>query len=93
MKQIAQFFLVGLVLLAIVVVYDGFFILEEGKQVVITQFGAPVGEPVTDAGLHFSQGPAKILSKDPLSGKIVQCANTLIAKINSDLNYVPKRLI
>ena len=48
---------------------------------------------LTDAGLHFSQGPAKILSKDPLSGKIVQCANTLIAKINSDLNYVPKRLI
>ena len=53
MKQIAQFFLVGLVLLAIVVVYDGFFILEEGTQVVITQFGAPVGDPVTDAGLHF----------------------------------------
>ncbi|MGB3211617.1 MAG: protease modulator HflC [Desulforhopalus sp.] len=53
MKQIAQFFLVGLVLLAIIVVYDGFFILEEGKQVVITQFGAPVGDPVTDAGLHL----------------------------------------
>jgi membrane protease subunit HflC len=53
MKQIAQFFLVGLVLLAIVIVYDGFFILEEGKQVVVTQFGAPVGKPVTDAGLHF----------------------------------------
>ena len=53
MKQIAQFLLVGLVLLAIVVVYDGFFILEEGTQVVITQFGAPVGDPVTDAGLHF----------------------------------------
>ena len=53
MKQIAQFFLVGLVLLAIVIIYDGFFILEEGKQVVITQFGAPVGDPVTEAGLHF----------------------------------------
>ncbi len=53
MKQIAQFLLVGLVLLAIVIVYDGFFILEEGKQAVITQFGAPVGEPVTDAGIHF----------------------------------------
>ncbi len=53
MKQIAQFFLVGLVLLAMVVIYDGFFILEEGKQVVITQFGAPVGDPVTNAGLHF----------------------------------------
>ncbi|MGW8193806.1 MAG: protease modulator HflC [Desulforhopalus sp.] len=53
MKQIAQFLLVGLVLLAIVIVYDGFFILEEGKQAVITQFGAPVGDPVTQAGLHF----------------------------------------
>ncbi len=53
MKQIAQFLLVGLVLLAIVLVYDGFFILEEGKQIVITQFGAPVGDPVTEAGLHL----------------------------------------
>jgi len=53
MKQIAQFLLIGLVLLAIVIVYDGFFILEEGQQVVITQFGAPVGDPVIEAGLHF----------------------------------------
>jgi modulator of FtsH protease HflC len=53
MKQAANFFLVGLVLLAITVTYDGFFILEEGTQAVITQFGAPVGEPVTEAGLHY----------------------------------------
>jgi membrane protease subunit HflC len=53
MKQIVQFLLIGLVLLAIALVYDGFFILEEGKQVVITQFGAPVGDPVTEAGLHM----------------------------------------
>ncbi len=53
MKQIAQFLLVGLVLLVGVIIYDGFFILEEGKQVVITQFGAPVGDPVVKAGIHF----------------------------------------
>lgn len=53
MKQAAHFFLVGLVLLAIIVIYDGFFILEEGTQAVITQFGAPVGDPVTEAGLHY----------------------------------------
>lgn len=53
MKQILQFFLVGLILLTAVVIYDGFYILEEGKQVVVTQFGAPVGEPVTTAGLHL----------------------------------------
>ena len=73
MKQIAQFFLVGLVLLAIVVIYDGFFILEEGKQVVITQFGAPVGDPVTEAGLHFKmpfvQQTEIIREKDPHLGR------------------------
>lgn len=54
MKKIAQFLLVGLVVAAILIVYDGFFILEEGKQAVITQFGAPVSSK-TDAGLHFKK--------------------------------------
>lgn len=53
MKQIVQFFLIGLVLLSITVVYDGFFILKEGKQAMITQFGAPVGTPKTQAGFHL----------------------------------------
>lgn len=53
MKQIANFLLIGLVLLGIVVVYDGFFIVEEGKQVMITQFGRPIGVPKTAAGLYF----------------------------------------
>lgn len=37
----------------IVTVANGFYVLEEGKQAVITQFGRPVGQPVTEAGLHF----------------------------------------
>jgi membrane protease subunit HflC len=53
MKHLVRLILAGLVLFAIIVVYDGVYILEEGKQVVVTQFGAPVGEPVTKAGLHF----------------------------------------
>jgi len=53
MKRIAQFLLTGLIFLGIVVIYDGFFILEEGTQAVITQFGAPVGTPKTSAGLHL----------------------------------------
>ncbi|MCK5923856.1 MAG: protease modulator HflC, partial [Methylococcales bacterium] len=36
-----------------VTVWDGFYILPEGKQAVITQFGAPVGQPVTKAGLKL----------------------------------------
>ncbi|MGD9949426.1 MAG: protease modulator HflC [Desulfobulbus sp.] len=43
-----------LILVAVgVTVWDGFFIVPEGKQAVITQFGAPVGEPVKEAGLKF----------------------------------------
>jgi membrane protease subunit HflC len=53
MKQIVQFFLIGLVLLSITVAYDGFFILKEGQQAVITQFGAPVGQSKTTAGFHL----------------------------------------
>ncbi len=53
MKQIVQFFLIGLVLLGITVVYDGFFILKEGQQAMVTQFGAPVGQPKTEAGFHL----------------------------------------
>jgi membrane protease subunit HflC len=36
-----------------VAVANGFYVLEEGKQAIITQFGRPVGRPVTEAGLHF----------------------------------------
>jgi len=31
------------------------FVVDETKQVVITQFGKPVGEPIADAGLHFKK--------------------------------------
>jgi len=43
------------VLFAIVAVgvYSSAFIVPEGRQAIITQFGAPVGEPITDPGLHF----------------------------------------
>jgi membrane protease subunit HflC len=42
-----------IVIALIVTVANGFYILEEGKQAVITQFGRPIGQPVTEAGLHF----------------------------------------
>jgi membrane protease subunit HflC len=43
----------GLVALAVVIAVSGaFYTLQEGEQAVIVQFGRPVGEPVTEAGLH-----------------------------------------
>ncbi len=46
---------IAIVVLLVVaaVVWSGFYVLPEGYQVVITQFGKPVGEPITKAGLKF----------------------------------------
>lgn len=53
MKKIFQ--ILGLIIVVAlgVTVWDGFYILKEGQQAVVTQFGAPVGEPQTEAGLKL----------------------------------------
>jgi HflC protein len=52
MHKIIRLFLLLLLAGVAIAVWDGFFILPEGQQAVITQFGAPVGKPVIDAGLQ-----------------------------------------
>jgi modulator of FtsH protease HflC len=46
--------LIGLavIVLAFVVLSSALYTLEEGHQAIIVQFGRPVGETITDAGLH-----------------------------------------
>jgi len=39
--------------LALLAVSGAFYTVSEMEQVIITQFGKPIGEPITDAGLHF----------------------------------------
>jgi membrane protease subunit HflC len=41
------------IVVAIILLRSGIFIVNEGSQAVITQFGAIVGEPYTKAGLYF----------------------------------------
>lgn len=47
----------GLILVGIVFVVillgNPFYIIQEGTQAVITQFGEPIGDPVTNSGLHL----------------------------------------
>jgi membrane protease subunit HflC len=52
-KTIVRYILIGIIAALIITVYNGFYILPEGKQAVITQFGRPVGNPATEAGLKF----------------------------------------
>jgi membrane protease subunit HflC len=42
-----------LILLLVVVAGRAYYTVDETEQVVITQFGAPIGETIIEAGLHF----------------------------------------
>jgi membrane protease subunit HflC len=53
MKNRAMQVLLALIVVAALVSSGAFYVVREGEQVVITQFGKPVGEPVKDAGLNF----------------------------------------
>lgn len=53
MKNFSKIAMTILAFLAVIVVNDGFYIVDETEQVVITQFGNPVGESVTEPGLNF----------------------------------------
>ncbi len=53
MKNVALITISVLILLAILTAGGAFFIVDETEQVVITQFGKPVGESITTAGLKM----------------------------------------
>jgi len=53
MKQLSFMLIAILVLLAIAAVGGAFYIVNEAQQVIITQFGKPVGDPVTAPGLKI----------------------------------------
>ncbi len=53
MKQIVQFFAIIVVLTAVIVGYNSIYTVSETQQVILTQFGKVIGEPVVEAGLHF----------------------------------------
>jgi membrane protease subunit HflC len=50
-------FLAGVAIVILLIVLlamsGAVYIIQETEQVIITQFGKPVGEPIKDAGLHF----------------------------------------
>ncbi|RLE15913.1 MAG: protease modulator HflC [Acidobacteria bacterium] len=45
--------IVAIVVIVLFVASGGVFVVDETQQVIITQFGKPVGTPITEAGLHF----------------------------------------
>ncbi len=49
-----KYIVIGIIVLAVIIVLaSAIYIVDETEQVVITQFGDPVGDPITEAGIHI----------------------------------------
>jgi membrane protease subunit HflC len=55
MKKISIILISIFVLVIFAFISGLIFVVDETRQVVITQFGKPVGKPITTAGLHFKK--------------------------------------
>ena len=51
--KILPLVLSGCVLLAVVLLASSIYVVSEWEQVIVTEFGKPVGDPVTEPGLYF----------------------------------------
>src|SRR5438552_10100960 len=45
--------LIALAIAVLPIIFGCFFAVHQTEQVIITQFGKPVGDPITDPGLHL----------------------------------------
>ncbi|MFH1856981.1 MAG: protease modulator HflC [Candidatus Omnitrophota bacterium] len=53
MKQILSILIVIAVIIIFLGISGALYTIDETQQVVVTQFGQPIGTPIADAGLHF----------------------------------------
>ncbi len=53
MKTATSIGFLGILLVGLVVLFSATYTVSEQEQVIITQFGDPVGDPITEAGLRF----------------------------------------
>src|ERR1700719_876634 len=55
--------IVPLAILLLFAVLGSFYAVDQTEQVIITQFGKPVGDPITDPGLHFKLPLVQTISR------------------------------
>ena len=53
MKKILSMITALVIVVALLLISGAVYTIDETQQVVITQFGEPIGDPITQAGLHF----------------------------------------
>jgi membrane protease subunit HflC len=52
-KSIKNILIIGAVLVVLIVIFDSVYIVSETNQVIVTQFGEPMGGAVTKPGVHL----------------------------------------
>ncbi len=81
MKQLSTLLTIAVIIIILAVLSGFIYFVDETKQVVVTQFGEPIGDPITEAGMHF---------KTPF----IQKANYFEKRIlrwDGDPNQIPTR--
>ena len=53
MKQAGAVIIVVVIVALLIAISGTVFVVREDQQVIITQFGKPIGAPITEPGLHF----------------------------------------
>jgi len=81
MKRTFKIATIVLATIIAIAILSGFYTVEEGRQAVIVQFGRPVGETVTQAGLHI---------KIPLIQKVRRFEKRLLIW-DGDPNQIPTK--
>ena len=87
MKQLSLLLLAVFILLAIATVGGAFYVVNEAQQVIITQFGKPVGEPVITPGLKIKTpfiqtANSCLVMPMPLSRTVrVRCCGSMLTRM------------
>ncbi len=81
MRRTLKTAMIAISVIIFIALYSGLYTLEEGRQAIVVQFGRPVGETVTEAGLHM---------KLPLIQEVRRFEKRLIAW-DGDPNQVPTK--
>jgi modulator of FtsH protease HflC len=75
-----------LAILLLFAVLGSFYAVDQTEQVIITQFGKPVGDPITDPGLHFKLPFVQTISR--IDKRFLEWDGTPVAIPTRDKTYI-----
>lgn len=78
--------MVGALLMLLFIGNDSFFTVDPAEQVIITQFGNPVGQPITEPGLHFKKPFVQNVNR--LDKRFLEWSGAPVAIPTKDKTYI-----